>query len=73
MNTRRILVLVSVVGVAATLIAVTEGKWTYGLALYGGSVVAILALLRRALRERNRTEIRASSGAGRPAARDAGA
>jgi hypothetical protein len=75
MRTRPLLVSISIVGVAATLIAVTEGRWTYGLALYGFSVAAILLLLRRALSERYRTTPGepASSGAARPAAGKAGA
>ena len=51
MRTRRILVVVSVLGVAATLIAVMEGAWVYALALYGVSVAGIAVLLGRAVRQ----------------------
>ena len=51
MRTRGILVVVSVLGVAATLIAVIEGAWIYALALYGLSVAGIAVLLGRAVRQ----------------------
>jgi heme exporter protein D len=51
MRTRDILVVVSVLGVAATLIAVIEGAWIYVLAIYGMSVAGIAVLLGRAVRQ----------------------
>jgi uncharacterized membrane protein len=51
MRTRRILALVSVLGVVATLIALLEGAWVYALAPYGLSVIALGVLLRRAVRQ----------------------
>jgi hypothetical protein len=51
MRTRGILVVVSVLGVAATLIAVIEGAWVYALAVYGMSVAGIAVLLGRAVRQ----------------------
>ena len=51
MRTRGILVVVSVLGVAATLIAVIEGAWIYALAIYGMSVAGIAVLLGRAVRQ----------------------
>jgi hypothetical protein len=51
MRTRGILVVVSVLGVAATLIAVIEGAWIYALAIYGLSVAGIAVLLGRAVRQ----------------------
>jgi bacteriorhodopsin len=51
MRTRGILVVVSVLGVAATLIAVIEGAWIYALAFYGISVAGIAVLLGRAVRQ----------------------
>jgi hypothetical protein len=58
MRTRGILVVVSVLGVAATLIAVIEGAWLYALALYGLSVAGIAVLLGRAVRQhRARNEL----------------
>lgn len=50
-QTRRILVLVSVLGASATLIAVVEGAWLYALVLYGVSVVGLGVLLGRAVRK----------------------
>jgi hypothetical protein len=50
MWTRRILLAVSVFGVAATLIAVIEGAWIYAVVLYGMSVAATAVLLGRAVR-----------------------
>ena len=58
MRTRGILVVVSVLGVAATLIAVIEGAWIYALALYALSVAGIAVLLGRAVRQhRARNEL----------------
>jgi hypothetical protein len=51
MRTRGILVVVSVLGVAATSIAVIEGAWIYALALYGMSVAGIAVALGRAVRQ----------------------
>ena len=51
MRTRGILVVVSVLGVAATLIAVIKGAWIYALAIYGMSVAGIAVLLGRAVRQ----------------------
>ena len=51
MRTRDILVVVSVFGVAATLIAVIEGAWIYALSIYGMSVAGIAVLLGRAVRQ----------------------
>jgi hypothetical protein len=51
MRTRDILVVVSVLGVAATLIAVIEGAWIYALAIYAMSVAGIAVLLGRAIRQ----------------------
>lgn len=50
-QTRHILALVSVLGVAATLFAVIAGAWVYALALYGSSVIVLGVLLRRAVRQ----------------------
>jgi hypothetical protein len=50
MWTRGILIVVSILGVTATVIAVIEGAWIYALALYGMSVSGIAVLLGRAVR-----------------------
>lgn len=50
-GTRGILVLVSAMGVTATLIAVAEGAWVYALVFYGMSVIGLGVLLRRAVRQ----------------------
>lgn len=56
MRTRSILVVVSALSVAATLIAVTQGAWVYALALYGMSVAGLVVLLRSAV-SKHRTQI----------------
>jgi uncharacterized membrane protein len=48
--TRQLLIVVSVFGVAATLLAMLEGAWLFALAIYGLSIVGLCALLRRAAR-----------------------
>jgi hypothetical protein len=54
MDTRRILISVSVLGVAATLIAIVEGSWLFGLSLYGISVVGLGLMLWQAIRQHRR-------------------
>jgi len=48
--TRQLLIVVSVFGVAATLLAMLEGAWLFALAIYGLSIVGLCALLRQAAR-----------------------
>jgi Flp pilus assembly protein TadB len=57
MQTRRVLIVVSALCVAATLAAVTEGVWVYALALYGIGVVGLGVLLMRAVRQHRRQGI----------------
>ena len=47
---RQLLIVVSVFGVAATLLAMLEGAWLFALAIYGLSIVGLCALLRQAAR-----------------------
>ena len=53
---RRMLVVISVLATGAALIAVVEGAWAYGLAIYAVSGVGLGVLLRRAV-TKQRTQI----------------
>ena len=65
---RRVLILISILATAATLIAVAEGAWVYGLAIYAATVVVLVVLLRWAVRRQ-----RAKTGQDLDSARENGA
>ena len=71
-RTRRVLVVVSVLCVAASLTAVLEGAWVCALALYGMGVIGLAALLQRAVKKHRTQDARLLRTALDDATSDAG-